>query len=92
MGKYQFDSLIDKPRSGRTPLIHSEMHDEVIDIVKKNPRQLKSAITEIQEKFGKKVSVKTLKLDDPVFGIRQCHNIGKCKGWSSRWYNTNYSS
>jgi len=59
--KYQFDSLIDKPRSGRTPLIHSEMHDEVIDIVKKNPRQLKSAITEIQEKFGKKVSVKTLK-------------------------------
>ena len=59
--KYQFDSLIDKPRSGRTPLIHSERHDEVIDIVKKNPRQLKSANTEIQEKFGKKVSVKTLK-------------------------------
>ena len=31
-------------------------------------------------------------LDDPVFEIRQCHRIGKCEGWSSRCYNTNYSS
>lgn len=59
--KYQFDSLIDKPRPGRTPLIPVEKHDEIIDIVKKNPRQLKSAITEIEEKFGEKISVKTLK-------------------------------
>jgi len=59
--KYQFDSLIDKLRPGRKPLIPVEKHDEVIDIVKKNPRQLKSAIIEIEEKFGEKISVKTLK-------------------------------
>ena len=22
-------------------------------------------------------------LDDPVFEIKQCHSIGKCKGWPS---------
>lgn len=59
--KYQFDSLIDKLRPGRTRLIPGEKHDEIIDIVKKTPKQLKTAITEIEEKFGKKISVKTLK-------------------------------
>jgi len=59
--KYQFDSLLDKPRPGRPSLISGERHDEIINIVKKNPKQLKSAITEIEELFGKKVSVKTLK-------------------------------
>jgi transposase len=59
--KYQFDSLIDKPRPGRTPLIPGEEYAEIIDIVKKNPRQLKTAIIEIEEKFGKKISIKTLK-------------------------------
>ncbi|WP_342668608.1 helix-turn-helix domain-containing protein [Desulfobacter vibrioformis] len=59
--KYQFDSLIDKPHPGRTPLIHGEEYAEIIDIVKKNPRQLKTTITGIEEKFGKKISIKTLK-------------------------------
>lgn len=59
--KHQFDSLIDQARPGRTPLIPEERHGEVIDIVKKNPKQLKSAITEIEEVFGEKISVKTLK-------------------------------
>jgi len=59
--KHQFDSLIDQPRSGRTPLIPEERHGEVIDIVKKKPKQLKSAIAEIEEVFGEKISVKTLK-------------------------------
>ncbi|MGM0654704.1 MAG: helix-turn-helix domain-containing protein [Thermodesulfobacteriota bacterium] len=59
--KHQFESLIDQPRPGRTLLIPEERHEEVIDIVKKNPRQLKSAIAEIEEVFGEKISVKTLK-------------------------------
>ena len=59
--KHQFDSLIEQPRPGRTLLIPEEKHGEVIDIVKKKPKQLKSAIAEIEEKFGKKISVKTLK-------------------------------
>ncbi len=59
--KHQFDSLTDQPRPGRTPLIPKERHGDVIDIVKKKPKQLKSAITEIEEVFGEKISVKTLK-------------------------------
>ena len=59
--KHQFESLLDLPRPGRTLLIPEEKHEEIIDIVKKNPRQLKSAIIEIEEKFGIKISIKTLK-------------------------------
>ena len=59
--KHGFDSLTDKPRSGRKPIISEDTHDEIIDIVKENPKQLKSAISKIEEKFGKKISVKTLK-------------------------------
>ena len=59
--KHQFDSLIDKPRPGRNLLIPKDRHDEVIDIAKENPRQLKNAINKIEEIFGKKISVKTLK-------------------------------
>ena len=59
--KHQFESLIDKPRPGRTLLIPKDRHDEVIDIVKENPKQLKSAIGKIEEVFGEKISVKTLK-------------------------------
>jgi transposase len=59
--KHQFDSLIDKPRPGRTPLIPEHRHDEVIDIVKENPKQLKSAISKIEDVFGERISVKTLK-------------------------------
>ena len=59
--KYQFDSLIEKPRAGRKPLIPGNRHAEVVDIVKENPRQLKTAINTIEEIFGEKISVKTLK-------------------------------
>ena len=59
--KHQFDSLIDNLRPGRTPLIPEDRHNEVIDIVKENPKQLKSAISTIEAVFGETISVKTLK-------------------------------
>lgn len=59
--RHEFDSLRDKPKSGRKPIIPEDKHDEIIEIVKENPKQIKSAIPKIEEKFGKKISVKTLK-------------------------------
>jgi len=59
--KHDFDSLIEKPRSGRKPVISEAQHAEVIDIVKENPKQIKAAVSKIEEKLGKTVSVKTLK-------------------------------
>ena len=37
------------------------MHDEVINIIKENPKQIKTAINKIKETFGKTISAKTLK-------------------------------
>jgi len=59
--KHEFDSLLEKPRSGRKPIIPETCHEEVIDIVKENPKQIKAAVSKIEEKLGKMVSVKTLK-------------------------------
>ena len=58
---HEFDSLIDKPKPGRKPIIPEDRHAEVIDIVKENPKQIKSAIPKIEKIFGVKISVKTLK-------------------------------
>ncbi|MFK5954566.1 MAG: hypothetical protein QM498_16045 [Desulfobacterium sp.] len=41
--------------------IPEDRHDEIIDIAKENPKQLKSAINKIEEVFGERISVKTLK-------------------------------
>ena len=59
--RHGFDSLIEKPRPGRKPIISEDEHDKVIDIVKENPKQIKAAIGKIEEMLGKTVSVKTLK-------------------------------
>jgi len=59
--KHDFDSLIEKPRSGRKPIIPEDLHEEVIDIVQENPKQIKAAISKIEEKLGKTVSAKTVK-------------------------------
>jgi transposase len=55
------DSLLEKPRAGRTPLLSVDKHEQIIDIVKENPKQIKTAINTINEMFGKTISVKTLK-------------------------------
>lgn len=59
--EHGFDSLIEKPRPGRKPIISKDKYYEILEIVKENPKQLKSAINKIEEKFDKKISVKTLK-------------------------------
>jgi len=59
--KDRFDSLIEQRRPGRNPIIPPEMHDEVINIIKENPKQIKTAINKIKETFGKTISAKTLK-------------------------------
>jgi transposase len=59
--KHEFDSLTDKPRPGRKPILSEDKHGEIIDIVKENPKQLKRAISKIEETFGERISVKTLK-------------------------------
>ena len=59
--RHGLDSLIEKKRPGRKPIIPADRHNEVIDIVKENPKQIKTAINKIEEIFGKTISVKTLK-------------------------------
>ena len=56
-----FDSLLEKARAGRTPILSVDKHEQIIDIVKENPKQIKTAINTINEMFGKTISVKTLK-------------------------------
>lgn len=56
-----FDALIESPRPGRPLIIQESEHEEVIAIVKENPRQIKSALKKIEEKFGRTISPKTLK-------------------------------
>ncbi len=59
--RYAFDSLIEVPRIGRKPIIDPSEYDKVIQIVKKEPRQIKKALVEINNKLGKSISLKTLK-------------------------------
>ncbi len=59
--RFSFDSLIELPRTGRKPIIDPSEFDEVIKIVKKEPRQVKIALVEIESKLGKTISLKTLK-------------------------------
>lgn len=56
-----FDSLIEQRRPGRNPIIPPDRHDEVINIIKESPKQIKMAINKIEEIFGKTISAKTLK-------------------------------
>ena len=57
----EFDSLLLSPGQGRKTLIEPSEYDEVFKIVDKNPKQLKNALAEIEDKLGKTVSIYTLK-------------------------------
>jgi len=58
---HKFESLKDAPRSGRPLILPEEHHPEIIALVKAEPRQLKSALSQIEGRFNTKLSVKTLK-------------------------------
>jgi len=53
--------LIDKPRQGRPKKLLTFQEKEVIEIVKKTPRSLNQALTEIEKRWGIKMSKSTLK-------------------------------
>jgi transposase len=53
--------LFDKPRSGRPRKLSAEQTDNVIEIIKDNPRSLKAALAEIACKFDIEVNTSTLK-------------------------------
>ena len=55
------DGLDDDPKSGRPPTLSKEEEKQAITIVKEEPRSLKQQLVSAIEKFGKKLSVRTLR-------------------------------
>lgn len=53
--------LIDKPGRGRHRKILSENEQEVIELITKSPRSLKTVLQEIRKRWGVKISLSTLK-------------------------------
>lgn len=56
-----FDALLDAPHPGRPVKIMPSQEEEVIEMVKKNPRQLNATLEEINQKLDLSISKKTLK-------------------------------
>lgn len=55
------DRLDDDPKSGRPPTLSKEEEKQAIGIVKEEPRSLKQQLVSVIEKFGKQLSVRTLR-------------------------------
>ena len=55
------DGLIDKPRSGRTPLLDEHDHQRLQELVAEQPHQIRSLQARLQEETGKTVSTVTLR-------------------------------
>lgn len=56
-----YESLIDKPKSGRPTILDETEQELAKRIVEENPRSTKKAISEIEKQTGKEVSHDTLK-------------------------------
>lgn len=64
MRKYEsggIDELLDKPKSGRPPILTKADENKIEKFIKAEPRQLKSVLAKIGEKLGKTISIDTLK-------------------------------
>jgi transposase len=59
--KLEIKCLEDKKHTGRKPKLTKLQQIETIQIVKSEPRKLKLAVVEIKKRFGKDVSIKTIK-------------------------------
>jgi len=55
------DGLDDDPKSGRPPTLSEEEEKQAIEIVKEEPRSIKQQLLSVMEKFGKHLSVRTLR-------------------------------
>lgn len=55
------DGLDDDPKSGRPPSLSDEEEKQAIEIVKEEPRSIKQQLLAVMEKFGKKLSLETLR-------------------------------
>ena len=55
------DGLDDDPKSGRPPTLRKDEEKQAIEIVKEEPRSLKQQLLSVMEKFGKKLSTRTLR-------------------------------
>ncbi|MCA1607341.1 MAG: IS630 family transposase [Acidobacteria bacterium] len=57
----QTEGLDDDPKSGRPSTLSDEEEKQAIEIVKEEPRSLKQQLLSVMEKFGKKLSLETLR-------------------------------
>ncbi len=55
------DGLDDDPKSGRPPILSDEEEKQAIEIVKEEPRSIKQQLLSVMAKFGKKLSLETLR-------------------------------
>ncbi|WP_152561112.1 IS630 family transposase [Halomonas sp. TG39a] len=55
------DGLIDKPRSGRMPILDEHDHQRLQELVPEQPHQIRSLQARLQEETGKTVSTVTLR-------------------------------
>ncbi|RAR56808.1 homeodomain-containing protein [Onishia taeanensis] len=55
------DGLIDKPRSGRTPILDEHDHQRLQEMVAEQPYQIRSLQARFQEETGKTLSTVTLR-------------------------------
>lgn len=59
--EYEFEGLDDDPRSGRPSILTTEERQQVIELVKEEPRTMKRALPQIARSVGKLISGDTLK-------------------------------
>lgn len=55
------DGIIDKPRSGRPPLLDEHDHQRLKELIAEQPHQIRSLQARLQEETGKTVSTVTLR-------------------------------
>jgi len=53
VGSSGLDGLIDKPRSGRMPILDEHHHEKLQELVAEHPHQIRSVQTRLQEETGK---------------------------------------